>query len=83
MNGATTSTTASGGNARHIPLTSAPTPRCAVHQAEPRARADQDRAGPSASPSPGTPHRARTAATDMGRTNPNAPVAAARGRAAP
>ncbi|WP_332757924.1 hypothetical protein [Streptomyces sp. MT206] len=73
------SATAIGGTARLIPLTSAPIPRCRVHQTQARPRAAQDRAGPSASRSPGTPHMARTAATDIGRTSPNTAVAAASG----
>ncbi len=81
-NGSTISTTAMGGTARVIPLTSAPIPRCRVHQADARPRAAQDRAGPSASRSPGTAHMARTAVTDSGRTSPYTPVSAASGRAA-
>ncbi len=82
-NGSTISTSAMGGTARLIPLTAAPIPRCRAHQAAVLPRAAQDRAGPSASSSPGTPHSTRTATTDICRNSPNTAVSAASGTETP
>lgn len=81
-NGRRSSTTPIGGTARVIPLTTAPVPRCRVHHAAVRPRAAQDRPGPCASRSPGTPHKARTTTTDIGLTRGNTAVTATSGSAA-